>query len=114
MNEFFFLSADLLSATQAWGGVASFFLLIFSFVVVHAVKLSSKGYLLYKQEEKKRTDETPAEKKPEQKPQPAEAKKQGPPETPAPVYYLVEKKRVRKKPAEYAEPQRIRFENDDR
>ena len=33
---------------------------------------------------------------------------------PAPVYYLVEKKRVRKKAPEYAEPQRIRFDDEER
>ena len=101
-----FLS-NLMSVKQAWGGVATLFLFVFSFVIVHAVKLSSKGYSLYRQENEEKKTEDPEPEESRQKPKPqAEV---------APVYYLVEKKRVRKKPtAEYAEPKRIRLEEEER
>ena len=56
MNELLSFSVNLLSAAQAWGGVATLLLFAFSFIAVHAVKLASKGYLLYKEEEKKKED----------------------------------------------------------
>lgn len=94
-----------MSATQAWGGVASLILFVISFLGVHAVKLSSKGYSAYRQEEKKTERTAPS---PEPKPTPPKQ------EQPAPVYYLVEKKRARKKPAtEYTEPKRIRFQEEE-
>lgn len=97
----------LMSSTQAWGGFATFILLIMSFVGVHAVKLSSKGYLLYRQE----SETVKKEKKTESPPPPVEKPTKQP--QVAPVYYLVEKKRARKKPAvEYAEPKRIQFEKE--
>ncbi|MBR7100620.1 MAG: hypothetical protein IKC91_05695 [Clostridia bacterium] len=112
MNTCFLLLNNLLSSTQAWGGVATFLLLLLCFVGVHAAKLSSKGYLFYKQMKEYRDsaeqDERPKQnsvstpKKPVQKRENA----------PAPVYYLVEKKRIRKQPTGYAEPKRIRFQNE--
>ncbi len=100
----------LLSATQAWGGVATLLLFVVCFVAVHAVKLSTKGYTLYKKERQ----DTPAPKEEKTAAEPARTEKQSARrETPAPVYYLVEKKRVRKKAPEYAEPQRIRFDEEE-
>ena len=104
MNELLSFSVNLLSAAQAWGGVATLLLFAFSFIAVHAVKLASKGYLLYKEEEKNGENERESEREKPQDAQPA----------PAPVYYLVEKKRVRKKPPEYAEPRRVRFDDEGR
>lgn len=111
MNEILSFSVCMLSATQAWGGVATLLLFIVCFVAVHAVKLSSKGYALYKKEQQKKT--TPTTKKQSEKP-PEPQQEKTPQTPPAPVYYLVEKKRIRKKPVDYADPQRIRLENDER
>ena len=116
MNELLSFSVNLLSAAQAWGGVATLLLFAFSFAAVHAVKLASKGYLLYKEEEKKKADEkTPVGKKSGENEREEEREKpQDERPAPAPVYYLVEKKRVRKKPPEYAEPRRVRFDDEGR
>lgn len=116
MNELLSFSVNLLSAAQAWGGAATLLLFAFSFIAVHAVKLASKGYLLYKEEEKKKADEkTPVGKKSGENERESEREKpQDAQPAPAPVYYLVEKKRVRKKPPEYAEPRRVRFDDEGR
>lgn len=110
MNVSVSLFAYLLSASQVWGGVATLLLFVVCFVAVHAVKLSTKGYTLYKKERQ----DTPAPKEEKTAAEPARTEKQSARrETPAPVYYLVEKKRVRKKAPEYAEPQRIRFDEEE-
>lgn len=110
MNVSVSLFAYLLSASQVWGGVATILLFVVCFVAVHAVKLSTKGYTLYKKERQ----DTPAPKEEKTAAEPARTEKQSARrETPAPVYYLVEKKRVRKKAPEYAEPQRIRFDEEE-
>ena len=66
MSTCFLLLNNLLSSTQVWGGVATFFLLVLCFVGVHAAKLSSKGYLFYKQMESNQNaaeqDEQPEQK----------------------------------------------------
>lgn len=110
MNVSVSLFAYLLSASQVWGGVATILLFVVCFVAVHAVKLSTKGYTLYKKERQ----DTPAPKEEKTAAEPARTEKQSARrEMPAPVYYLVEKKRVRKKAPEYAEPQRIRFDEEE-
>lgn len=110
MNVSVSLFAYLLSASQVWGGVATLLLFVVCFVAVHAVKLSTKGYTLYKKDRQ----DTPAPKEEKTAAEPARTEKQSARrETPAPVYYLVEKKRVRKKAPEYAEPQRIRFDEEE-
>ncbi len=110
MNVSVSLFAYLLSASQVWGGVATLLLFVVCFVAVHAVKLSTKGYTLYKKERQ----DTPAPKEEKTAAEPARTEKQSARrEMPAPVYYLVEKKRVRKKAPEYAEPQRIRFDEEE-
>lgn len=105
MNTFFVLS--LLAPSQVWGGIAFLLLFAICFILVHAVKLSTLGY--------KALHDAPIEEKEPPKP---EKKTQKPPAkrkrrtNPAPVYYLVEKKRVKTPPEEeYAEPKRIRFAN---
>ena len=113
MNTCFLLLNNLLSSTQAWGGVATFLLLLLCFVGVHAAKLSSKGYLFYKQM-KNDQDCAEQDEQPKQIPSVSTPKKpvQKRENAPAPVYYLVEKKRIRKQPTGYAEPKRIRFQNE--
>lgn len=99
---------NLLSASQAWGGFATFMIFVVSFVVVHAVKLSTKGYDVYRNEAE-REKEINAEQEPQQ------TSSLPPKQEPVPIYYLVEKKRVRKKnTTEYAEPKRIRFSQEER
>lgn len=90
----------LLSGGQAWGGVATLFLFGLCFLLVHFVKLSLIGYgSLRKKSEKKQ-----------------EKKADPPPEKKAePVFYIVEKKRVRKKPSyDYEEPKRIEFPDENK
>ncbi|MBO7736334.1 MAG: hypothetical protein J6S22_00680, partial [Clostridia bacterium] len=76
-------------------------------------KLSSKGYLFYKQMKEDR-DTAEQDEQPKQIPSVSTPKKpvQKRENAPAPVYYLVEKKRIRKQPTGYAEPKRIRFQNE--
>lgn len=103
MNTVFISS--LLAPSQVWGGIAFLLLFIVCFILVHAVKLSSLGY--------KVLHETPPDPPPQEikktppKP-PVKRKKRT--RTATPVYYLVEKKRVKSPPKEeYAAPKRIRF-----
>ena len=112
MNILLFFFHCLLSATQAWGGVAVCILFLLCFVVVHAVKLSCKGLAIYKEEQSKQPNE---ESQNRQGGKEGDAPRQKPRQSaPAPVYYLVEKKRVKKKPSAYDEPRRIRFEEEER
>ena len=113
MNTCFLLLNNLLTSTQSWGGVATFFLFVLCFIGVHAIKLSSKGYLFYKQmqadQDTTEQDTQPKQTSPATIPKKTVQKREN---APAPVYYLVEKKRIRKQPTGYAEPKRIRFQNE--
>lgn len=89
-------------------------LFVLCFTAVHAGKLALLGWQAYRHnaapegnereaaetQETKRSSEERSEKSSEEKSEPT-------PE-PQPVYYLVEKKRVKQKP-KYAEPKRIDF-----
>lgn len=91
-------------------------LFVLCFAAVHAGKLALLGWQIYRHDaapegneretaetqETKRSSEERSEKSSEEKPEPT------PTQAPQPVYYLVEKKRVKQKP-KYAEPKRIDF-----
>ncbi len=103
-------------------------LLLASFIAVHAGRLALLGWRAVKgktepqaaekaenaEKEGEKADGKPeksAEKsdgKPEKSAEKSDGKPEKPAEAPAPVYYLVEKKRVRQKP-KYSEPKRIDF-----
>ena len=92
-------------------------LFLVCFGAVHAARLALLGWRAVKgapqSEHSSEKQEDPPEKQPE-KPSPQDEERRKKPdgprgktdETPAPVYLLVEKKRVRKKP-KYEEPKRI-------
>ena len=87
----------LLAQSPAWIGVGGLFLLFsLCFLGVHLTKIAINGWCLY--------DEKPREAPPEQVPE----RKTEPPQSPAPIYYIVEKKRRRSKTS-YGEPKEIRF-----
>ena len=89
-------------------------LFVLCFAAVHAGKLALLGWQAYRHnaapegserettetQKTTRSSEERSEKSSEEKPEPTPA--------PQPVYYLVEKKRVKQKP-KYAEPKRIDF-----
>ena len=91
-------------------------LFVLCFAAVHAGKLALLGWQAYRHnaapegnereaaetQETKRSSEERSEKSSEEKSEPT------PTQAPQPVYYLVEKKRVKQKP-KYAEPKRIDF-----
>ena len=103
-------------------------LLLASFIAVHAGRLALLGWRAVKgktepqaaekaenaEKEGEKADGKPeksAEKsdgKPEKSAEKSDGKPEKSAEAPAPVYYLVEKKRVRQKP-KYSEPKRIDF-----
>lgn len=86
----------LLSYTPLEGFLSICLLLIISFLIVHVVKLCIIGYRsLKKDADSEGKDETPPVK----------------PTPPAPVYYLVEKKKMRKRTEEYQPPKRISFDD---
>jgi hypothetical protein len=98
------ISISLLLAPDLSGGIAVFLLLVVCFVLVHTVKLAMMGYEFYKKTEKEQ------KKDDEETPSPTTAKP-APPPAPSPIYYLVEKKRVKKKPEQkFEEPKKINFE----
>lgn len=91
----------LLTTAPLTGLGALLLLFLLSFLLVHVAKLAFVGYRQYKKQ-----DDAPAAPPPEQ-----QEKKAKPKALPAPVYYLVEKKKIRKKPkTKYEEPKRINFE----
>lgn len=103
------LSLSLLAPSQLWGGIAFLLLFVICFIVVHAIKLSSLGYKVLRESEKKPVGSPEPEEK-----TPAKRKKRR--KTAQPIYYLVEKKRVKNPPApdyeseaEYAPPRRVKF-----
>ena len=91
-------------------------LFVLCFAAVHAGKLALLGWQIYRHnaapegserettqtQETTRSSEERSEKRSEEKSEPT------PTQAPQPVYYLVEKKRVKQKP-KYAEPKRIDF-----
>ena len=92
-------------------------LLLASFIAVHAGRLALLGWRAVKGKtepqaaEKAENAEKEGEKadgKPEKSAEKSDGKPEKSAEAPAPVYYLVEKKRVRQKP-KYSEPKRIDF-----
>ena len=107
------LSLSLLAPSQLWGGIAFLLLFVICFIVVHAIKLSSLGYKVLRESEKKPIDSPePEEKAPVETP----AKRKKRRKTAQPIYYLVEKKRVKnplapdyESEAEYAPPRRVKF-----
>jgi hypothetical protein len=97
-----FLSVPLciLSANLA-GGLWVLLLFVFSFILVHTVKLAIIGYEFYKKSQKKDEEEPPT----------TTAETNSPPPALSPIYYLVEKKRVKRKPEQkFEEPKKINFE----
>ena len=90
-------------------------LFLVCFGAVHAARLALLGWRAVKSAPQ---NEHAPEKQPEQEPSPQDEERRKKPEeprgkadeTPAPVYLLVEKKRVRKKP-KYEEPKRIDLKN---
>ena len=77
-------------------------LLLFCFIAVHTVRLALLGWKY--NAEKKKTVALSKEKEPSQKPVSS-------PPSPEPVYYIVERKKVRKRvKSEYSEPKPIKFE----
>lgn len=109
-----FLSS-LLAPSQVWGGIAFLLLFVVCFVLVHALKLSSLGYRVLHENPPEKSVPAPPPEKPKKATKKTPAKRKKRAKTTAPVYYLVEKKRVKKTPEpeyydyEYAPPQRIRF-----
>lgn len=71
---------------------------IFSFLIVHLVKLARIGL---------RSMKPPEEEKEEKKDEPQQKKNQV-----QPVYYIVEKKKKRKVQNEYSQPRKINFQDD--
>lgn len=91
------IDATQLLAARVVGGVfCLIFLFVLVFVCVHILKCAKIGWLKHR---KKQHDES-AEKPPQ--------KEKAPASPPEPIYYIVEKKRVRTKP-KYSEPKEIRF-----
>lgn len=97
-------------------------LFLVCFGAVHAARLALLGWRTVKgapqSEHSPEKQEKTNENRPEQEPSPQDEERRKKPEeprgkteeTPAPVYLLVEKKRVRKKP-KYEEPKRIDLKN---
>ena len=98
-------------------------LFLVCFGAVHAARLALLGWRAVKGAPQNETSspekqEKTNENRPEQEPSPQDEERRKKPEeprgkteeTPAPVYLLVEKKRVRKKP-KYEEPKRIDLKN---
>lgn len=109
MNQSLSVIFSLLSA-KLTGALCVFLMLLFCFILVHIVKLAILGYDFYKNNEKNSENAQKKEEETEKDPPPPPEKKPSSP-LPAPIYYLVEKKRVRKKPKqEYEEPKRINFD----
>jgi hypothetical protein len=83
------------------GGIWVILLFAFCFALIHIVKLAMIGYGAYKRAQKKDDEETPS----------PTAERNSPPPAPSPIYYLVEKKRVKRKPEQqFEEPKKINFE----
>ena len=102
MKELMLAIADGAAAKEGLLWVLVLFLVCFG--AVHAARLALLGWRAVKgapQEKPKAPEQKEAE--PEAKPEEPRGKTD---ETPAPVYLLVEKKRVRKKP-KFEEPKRI-------
>ena len=90
------IDATQLLAARVVGGVfCLIFLFVLVFVCVHILKCAKIGWLKHR----KKHDES-AEKPPQ--------KEKAPASPPEPIYYIVEKKRVRTK-SKYSEPKEIRF-----
>lgn len=95
----YFLSC-LLAPSPVAGIGALILLFSLCFLLVHITKLALIGYRLSKNPPPEKTD-----------PPPTQEKQAKPKALPAPIYYLVEKKKIRKKPrTQYEEPKRINFE----
>ena len=127
MKELMLAIADGAAAKEGLLWVLVLFLVCFG--AVHAARLALLGWRAVKgapqSEHAPEKQEKANEKQPEQEPSPqdeerrkkpeeprgkADGRDRKPDETPAPVYLLVEKKRVRKKP-KYEEPKRIDLKN---
>ena len=120
MKELMLAIADGAAAKEGLLWVLVLFLVCFG--AVHATRLALLGWRAVKgapqSEHAPEKQEKAPEKQPEQEPSPQDEEKRKKPEeprgkteeTPAPVYLLVEKKRVRKKP-KYEEPKRIDLKN---
>ena len=120
MKELMLAIADGAAAKEGLLWVLVLFLVCFG--AVHAARLALLGWRAVKgapqNEHAPEKQEKANEKQPEQEPSPQDEERRKKPdgprgkteETPAPVYLLVEKKRVKKKP-KYEEPKRIDLKN---
>ncbi len=89
---------NLLITQTALGILGAVLLFIFCFSLVHLARLVKFGWRYQAQNQEKLKEQ------PQQKPAQEPPKKQ---ETPAPIYYIVERKRKAK--TSYTEPKQIRF-----